>query len=209
MYAVERIVAAVSIIWAIAAMVLQTLAARGGGRRDYSAKAGNSLKGIIFNLTWAMLPGHKETISLHPIKFAIGVLMHIGVFLAIARVLLLLIFPRMPLPSPIAFGVILGIAALCGVYLLLRRIFSIELHAMSSPEDYLSILMTIGFLSAAILHGLNIMSTSVFLILAAILFFYMPLGKLKHGWFFFVARMDYGARLGYRGTYPAKSGVGE
>ena len=209
MYISERIIVLASIVWAITTMLIQTATARGVGRKDYSVKAGSVIRGIIFNFTWAMLPGHKETMRLHPVKFTIGVLMHIGVFLAIAKVLLLLVSPQMTPFSPIAFGVILGVAALCGFYLFCRRIFSKELRSMSSPEDYLSILITIGFLFAAIAHEFSLMNTGLFLILAAIVFFYMPFGKLKHGWFFFIVRLEYGARLGYRGTYPAKSGAKE
>jgi len=209
MFETERIIASAGIVWAIIAMLMQTLTARGGGHKDYSVKAGSVLKGIIFNFTWAMLPGHKETMRLHPIKFTIGVLLHIGIFLAIAKILILIVYPQMAAFNPIAFGLILGIAVLCGIYLFFRRIFSVELRLMSSPEDYLSILVTICFLLAAIVHEFKIMNTGVFLILAALLFFYMPFGKLKHGWFFFIVRVDYGARLGYRGTYPAKSGAKE
>jgi hypothetical protein len=43
---------------------------------------------------------------------------------------------------------------------------------------------------------------AAFLIYAGVLFLYFPLGKLRHAVFFFVARADYGRRLGYRGVYP-------
>ena len=209
MFETERIIASASIVCAVMALVAQGVLARGSGRKDYSVKAGSSLKGVIYNFTWAMTPGHKETIRLHPVKFTIGVLMHIGIFLAIIKVLLLLIYPLMTPHSPVTTGVILGIAAICGFYLFLRRIFSVELRSMSSPEDYLSILMTLGFLSVAIAHEFGLMNSGVFLICAAVLFLYVPFGKLRHLLFFFIARADYGMRLGYRGTYPAKSGAKE
>ncbi|MCP4229610.1 MAG: hypothetical protein GY771_05630 [bacterium] len=79
---------------------------------------------------------------------------------------------------------------------------------MSSPDDYLSVLVTIGFVAAGSLYEFGIISSAIFLIVSTAVFFYIPIGKLKHALFFFVARADYGARLGYRGTYPAarKSG---
>jgi nitrate reductase gamma subunit len=205
----ERIIASVSIIWAISALIYQWIKARGKGRIDYSVQAGNPIKGIIYNFTWAMLPSHKETISRHPVKFLIGVMMHLGIFIAILKVLLLLMFPDMGPIRPVIMGVILGLAALCGIYLFLRRIFTPALRAMSCPEDFLSVLITLGFISMALADEFDLISSGVFLIYSAFLFFYLPLGKLRHALFFFVARAEYGSRLGYRGTYPAKSGVKE
>ncbi len=193
----------------IIAIIVQWLQARGSGRRDFSVKAGDALKGVLYNFTWAMLPSHKETIRLHPWKFTIGLVMHIGIFLALAKVIVLLFLPQVDAISPVVFGSMLGLAAICGLYLFVRRAVTRDLKLMSSPEDYISVLMTIGFLIVAMLHESGVMTSGVFLICAAILFFYIPGGKLKHAWFFFIARTDYGARLGYRGVYPANRGAGK
>lgn len=206
MFETSRIVVFISIIWAITALIVQAIIARGRGRVDYSKRAGSVTQGIIYNFTWAMLPSHKETISKHPVKFTIGVLMHIGIFVTIAKVLLLLINPQIPPSGSFAIGFFLGLASVCALYLFLRRVFSRELHSMSSPDDYISILLTLGFMVMGIAHEFSIVSTGAFLIFAAVVFFYMPVGKLKHALFFFIARADYGARLGYRGIYPAKTG---
>jgi len=205
----ERIIASVSIIWAISALIYQWIKARGKGRIDYSAQAGDPMKGIIYNFTWAMLPSHKETISHHPVKFLIGLIMHIGIFAAILKVLLTLLFPDLGPISPVVMGIILGLSALSGIYLFLRRIFTVEMRAMSCPEDFISILVTTGFILMALANESGLIGPGAFLIYSAILFFYLPLGKLRHALFFFIARAEYGSRLGYRGTYPAKSGVKE
>jgi nitrate reductase gamma subunit len=207
--ATERIIASAGIVWMITAIILQWLQSRGSGRKDYSVKAGDALIGVLYNFTYAMLPSHKETIRLHPWKFTIGLVMHIGIFLAFARVIVLLFLPKLDAISPVFFGSIIGLAAICGLYLFVRRAVTRDLQSMSSPEDYISVLMTIGFLIVAMLHEFGVLTSGVFLICAAILFFYMPGGKLKHAWFFFIARTEYGARLGYRGVYPAKRGAGE
>jgi len=197
----------VSILWAVTVLIVQWILARGTGRRDYSVKDGSVARGIIYNFTWAMMPHHKETIRNHPVKFTIGLLMHIGVFIAIAKILILLVFPNSNPFSPPILGVMLIISTLCGLYLFFRRIFSIELRSMSSPEDYISVLITIAFILVASAHEFGIMSAGLFLLHASVVFFYLPVGKLKHAMFCFIARTDYGIRLGYRGTYPAKSEV--
>lgn len=206
MFETARIVVLVSIVWAISALIAQVIVARGRGRVDYSNRAGNVTQGIIYNFTWAMLPSHKETIRHHPVKFTIGVLMHISIFATIAQVLVLLIAPNIPPFNSFAYGFFVGIGAVCGTYLFLRRVFSHDLHTMSSPDDYIAVVMTLAFIILGIAQDFGIITTGAFLIYSAVLFFYLPIGKLKHALFFFVARADYGARLGYRGTYPAKTG---
>ena len=205
----ERIITLVSIIWAIAALTLQVVSARGNGRNDYSVPAGSPIKGVIYNFTWAMLPSRKETIRLHPIWFTIGVVMHIGILLAILKVLVVLIRPEAAPIGVMIFRSLFPVALLCAIVLFLKRIFSVTLRSMSSPDDYISILIVIDFLFVALAREIGWMNAGVFLIHASVLFFYLPLGKLKHALFFFVARAEYGARMGYRGTYPAKIGVKE
>jgi nitrate reductase gamma subunit len=221
MYTIERTIASISILWAITALIYQWVKARGKGRRDYSVKSGDVIRGILYNFTWAMLPRHKETIRLHPVWFVVGVLMHAGILIAILQVLVYLLTPQpegildvmdlRPLPALIStsLSVIYFTAFLCAISLFLKRVFSALMRSMSSPDDYISVLLVIDFLFAALFHEQGGITWGTFLIHATVLFLYLPLGKLRHALFFFIARADYGARLGYRGTYPVKSGVKE
>ena len=187
-------------------LIYQLIQARGTGRRDYSARAGDTIRGMLYNFTWAMLPSHKETVRLHPFEFTIGVLMHIGIFIAIAKALILIIVPTFDIPISYVLVILLGISAFCAIWLLMRRIISLNLRFMSHPDDYVSIVLSLVFMLSAIAQESGFIDAGAFLIVSAIVFFYLPLGKLKHALFFFVARADYGARLGYRGTYPVRNG---
>ena len=73
-----------ALLWSILALLYQWYVAWGGGRRDYSAQSGRPMRGMLYNFTIAMLPSHKETVRLHPLKFLAGIVMHIGGFVAIA-----------------------------------------------------------------------------------------------------------------------------
>ena len=73
---------------------------------------------------------------------------------------------------------------------------------MSTAEDYVAILATCVLLALASLDSAGAEARLAFLIYAGLLFAYLPVGKLRHAVFFFVARADYGGRLGYRGVYP-------
>ncbi|MBU0618371.1 MAG: hypothetical protein KKI02_11685 [Planctomycetes bacterium] len=197
-----KVFAALSILWAIIALVIQVIAARGGGRRDYSRRSGSSVRGVVYNFTVAMMPAHKEAVRRHPVKFTIGVVMHLGVILVLLGVVLLLAWPTAGYRVITFVRPLVALSLLAGIYLFVRRVFSKNLRAMSAPDDYFAILATCGLLALASLYPADAQNQVVLLIYAGLLLVYLPLGKLRHAVFFFVARGDYGRRLGYRGVYP-------
>lgn len=200
-----RIIAMASIAWTAIALLVQWVQSKGYRRKDYSAKAGNPIKGIIYNFTYAMTPSHKESIKLHPLEFTVGVIMHIGIFVSIAKAVIALINPQLATHSHLILAVILAAAIICALIQLFRRILSKELRSISTFDDYLAIVIVSDFLISAFLQEKGVISLTAFLIHATIVFIYMPIGKLRHVLFFFAVRTDFGARLGYRGTYPSKS----
>lgn len=189
-------------VWAAALLVAQLLLARGGGRRDYSAPAGSRLRGVLYNFSAAMTPAHKEAIRNHPFKFAVGLVMHVGVGVAVFKILVLLIRPDLPPLAPVPVGGLLAVAAAAALYLFVRRFFSANLRAMSAFDDYLAPLVTLAYVTVAALHEFGLLTAGVLLMADAAATFYLPLGKLRHVLFCPVSRLDLGRRLGYRGTYP-------
>lgn len=193
-------------VWCVAALTAQVWAARGGGRRDYSRPQGKPARGVLYNFTYAMLPWNKETARQHPGKLAVGVLLHVGVFWTLASVALLVLATDTG-RSALAWGrPALAAGFLAGVCLLLRRSASPELRAMSAPDDYLAAGATCGLLAVALAASMAGSLEIVLLWYTGALLAYLPLGKLRHAVFFFVARADYGRRLGYRGVYPPAVG---
>jgi hypothetical protein len=197
-----RFFVASSILWAAVVSVIQVLLAWGGGRKDYSERSGSTVRGMAYNFTIAMLPGHKESVSRHPAKFVVGVVMHVGVVLAVLGVVLLLAWPAAGFWTLAVVRPLVALSLAAGLYLLGRRFWSRNLRAMSSPEDYVAALATCGLLALASVCPVNARNQLALLIYAGLLFVYLPLGKLRHAVFFFVARADYGRRLGYRRVYP-------
>ncbi len=202
MLAVERIVAAASVAWAAALLMIQLLLAWGGGRRDHSARAGNPGRGVLYNFTAAMTPAHKETARLHPGKFAAGLALHVGVVVAVVQAFVATARPGAAPLWPAVAGPLSALSFAAGLYLLLRRAASRTLRVMSCPDDYVSAAVTTAFVLGAALFAFGVLAASPFLILTAVTFFYLPLGKLRHVLFCPVSRVDLGRRLGYRGTYP-------
>ncbi|MBD3219883.1 hypothetical protein GF314_01455 [bacterium] len=197
-------VALASVIWAIVLLTIQLLMAWGGGRPDHSAPTGRRSRGILYNFTAAMLPSHKESARHHPAEFLIGSVLHVGVLLGVLGFGITLVSPQQAPILPVVTGVILGISLLAGAVLLVRRLVSPNLKAMSSPDDFIAIVVTGGFLALSILFAFERVAVATYFAWSSVLFFYLPLGKLRHCIFFFAARSDLGGRLGYRGTFPAQ-----
>ena len=200
--ALAKAIASLAIGWTLVALVTQVIAARGGGRRDYSRRAGAPWKGVLYSFTTGMTPAHKESVRLHPGKFALGLVMHVGVIVSLVGVVLLLVWPTGALRILSFLRPVCAVALVAGIGLLFRRILSGTMRAISSPDDYLAILATCGLLACFSLFRMDARGQLVVLLYAGLLFVYLPLGKLRHAVFFFVARGDYARRLGYRGVYP-------
>lgn len=157
---------------------------------------------MLYNLTIAMRPAHKETARFHPLKFCIGFIMHIGVIISLAGVLLLAIHPPTAYALLTSCQPVIVVGLLSGIYLFVRRIFSKQLRSMSNPDDYLAILATFGLLASALIWQVGSENVILSLGYSVLFFIYLPLGKLRHAAFFFATRIDVGRRLGYRGVYP-------
>jgi len=188
--------------WAVGALAVQVLVTRAGSGRDFSRPAGSPRRGLLYNFTVALLPGHKETARLHPLEFVLGILLHVGSLSSILGGILLVVWPvagygALTLARPLAV-----VTLLAGLWLLVRRIAWKTLRAISVPDDYLALLATIGLLAWTGAAPIGPRNEVGFLLYFGLVLLYFPLGKLRHAVFFFVARADYGRRLGYRGVYP-------
>jgi len=203
----ERAFAASGLVWAAALLLWQLLGARGGGIRDYGARAGSPARGVLYNFTVAMLPAHKETARLHRFKFAVGLVMHAGVLLAIIKTVILLLTPEAGALASVPAGGFLAAAAVAALFLFARRFLSRNLRPISSFDDYFAAFAVAVCLGTAAAHEFGAAGAGPFLLVVAAAAFYVPLGKLRHVLFCPAARFDLGRRLGYRGTFPPVAGA--
>ncbi|MFH1747758.1 MAG: hypothetical protein ABIG44_12040 [Planctomycetota bacterium] len=197
-----KVIVVLSMLWALGALIIQVMMAWGGGRRDYSQRTGSPWRGVLYNFTVAMTPAHKESVRRHPVKFAIGVVMHLGVLLALLGMVVSLAWPAFSGQVLAMARPVTAMALVCGGYLLVRRASVAEMRGLSTPEDFVAILATCGLLALGLWNPLAGAGRLCVLLYVGVFFLYLPLGKLRHAVFFFVARGDYGRRLGYRGVYP-------
>jgi len=175
------------------------------GLPNTSAKKGIIYSWGIIAMPWAM--ESQRTKLFFYIQFA---LFHIGVTLAILLSFIIPYAPEFlnwqPFIIPL-FQTFIGAAFIIGIMRIIRRIASVYLRAISSPDDYFSLFLLttwFGFAFFAVPNqyeqGEGILIT--YFILTAFFLIYVPFSKISHYLYYPFTRYWFGKSMGYRGTYP-------
>jgi nitrate reductase gamma subunit len=186
----------------LALQVLHTL--RFGRRRLHSEAEGSQRKGIAYAFGRGMLPWEKESAARHLPTYVAGMIYHASIFTAIFSVLLLAAGIRPPAPAVTGLRIFLAAGFFSGTGLLLKRVIHPKMRYISCPDDYVSNLLVDGFVLSGLLSSLLATAEPVFFILAILTFLYMPLGKIRHCFFFFYSRLLFGSYFGRRGVLPPR-----
>ncbi len=178
---------------------------RAGMPKDLSKKSGNIARAEMYSFTTAMSPMHKESAYLHLPTYIGGILFHIGTFASLLLFVVFFFIEPSAVPTIVLYllAALLAVSGLSGIVLLVKRMTAAKLRALSSPDDYLSNILTTAFQLATVLF---LMASTNFALLyylvAALLFLYIPAGKLRHVVYFFAARYHLGFFYGWRGSWP-------
>jgi hypothetical protein len=173
------------------------------GRREYlSAPRGDARKGVAYAFGKGMLD--KESVTLHKLTSVAGVVYHGAVFAAFFSVFVRILLPAGRSPPLVLRPVVLA-GALVGIPLLLKRIFKVHLRRLSCPDDFFANLFVDVFLVTVFLETFFPAFESALFVLTSLLLIYVPLGKIRHCFFFFVTRAAFGLHLGRRGALPGSS----
>ncbi|MFH1050996.1 MAG: hypothetical protein V1779_08750 [bacterium] len=168
-------------------------------------------KGILYSWANIFMPWAMESTRMHFLIYAQFVIFHIGVTLAI---ILSFLIPYAPEIIGIAwlattFQVIIGAACLVGLYRIYRRIKRPVMRAISTPDDYFSlILITIWFFFATLSvpnkpeNGETVLL--IYFWLTAFFLIYVPFSKISHYLYYPFTRYYFGKTMGYRGVYPLR-----
>ena len=171
--------------------------------KDRSQPKGDPNAGVAYALSQGMMPWAKESTRRHALAYLRGVGFHLTVFLVLA------LFLASPWLGLIPGAVRAGLAALCGLGSLLAllgfvsRFIEKVLKALSTPDDYFAILLASLFLAAAAAMLWKLSLLPLFYIVSALLFVYMPLGKIRHCIYFIFSRLFFGRFFGRRAILPA------
>jgi len=184
--------------------------------RDRQAQTGTldttPRKGILYSLAVIGMPWTMESTRNKKFFYFQFVLFHIGVTLAILLSFIIPYFPSLLTSFKIIipiFQIFIGAAFIVGCVRLIRRISSIYIRSISSPDDYFSlILLTVwfGFAFFAVPNqfqqGEGLLITYFFL--TAFFLIYVPFSKISHYLYYPFARFYFGKTMGHRGVYPIR-----
>lgn len=154
-----------------------------------------------------MSPSAKESVREHLPTWFAGVGYHLGIFAGLGYVALLLVGVEVEGILLRVLQVPLLAGAFCGTGLLAKRAFTPRLRGLSCPDDFLSNLLATVFVALAFARTISLGVDAVFLAETMLLFFWVPLGKIRHCLFFFTTRYYMGTHFGRRGTFPPDTGL--
>jgi len=170
------------------------------------------MRGVLYSWANIAMPWTMESTRTKTFIYAQFVIFHLGVTLAIALSFIIPYAPGVLTDIPIfvtIFQIIIGAACAVGLLRIIRRVSDKYMRAISSPDDYFSlILLTAWFFFAALAVPNNIENGEgimlAYFILTAFFLIYVPFSKISHYLYYPFTRYYFGKSMGHRGTYPIK-----
>ncbi len=168
-------------------------------------------KGILYSWANVAMPWAMESTRRKAFLYVQFVVFHLGVTSAIA---LSFIIPYGPvlLESAVVVSVIQVFTAgafIVGVIRMIRRVGSRYMRAISTPDDYFSLLLlTVWFVFATLAasndtsRGEGILLTYFWM--TAFFLVYVPFSKISHYLYYPFTRYYFGKSMGHRGVYPMR-----
>jgi len=189
-----------ALAWFVVLIGLRTaVVLRRGYRLELGAPKGDPRRGILYSLTFSMLPWKKDSTRRHPWTYAAGMGMHLGVFLTVVFALLRR-FASWPEWSGPLFALAAGVGLVSALGLLVKRGTRSYMHAISSTDDFLANVLVQLYLLGGLLTALLPAANAFWRLSAILLLLYVPLGKIYHMLLFFVSRALFGLQFGRRGV---------
>lgn len=169
---------------------------------DRSPVKGNIAHGVIYAFTTGMMPWAKESTRLHMLAYLRGIGFHIGIFTAIAAVIGSPWWGILPLGLRLTLSIVLMSGAALGAAGGLMRLMEHNLRGLSLPDDHFAVWWTTLFIAVTGLALLNEAFLLSMYLAAAVMFAYVPLGKIRHCLYFFFSRAFFGKFFGRRAVFP-------
>jgi hypothetical protein len=198
-----RVVVLISLAYALAALIFLVVRTFAFGRTSaYAAPRGNVGRGLVYAFGQGMMPWAKESAAKHLPTFLAGILYHAGIFAA--GLLLIALLAELGLSSIMlkVLRVALAAGLACGLGLFAKRLILPYMRFISCPDDYLSNLLVNILLAAALVASLLPAFQPLLFLSAIALSVYIPMGKIRHCFFFFYTRLLFGMFFGRRGVLP-------
>lgn len=168
-------------------------------------------RGIIYSWAAIAMPWAMESLRSKLFLYAQFVIFHLGVATAITLSFIIPYGPGLLLQRPIVLAIqlITGAACAVGILRFIRRVGNPYMRAISSPDDYFSLVLLTVWLFFAVLAAPNNAAGGEwhllsFFILTAFFLIYVPFSKISHYLYYPFTRYYLGKTMGYRGVYPMR-----
>jgi hypothetical protein len=175
-----------------------------GKRPLYAEPKGDVKKGIVYAFGKGMMPWEKESALKHLPSYIGGILYHLGILAGGFYLLVTLVPIDLPTLVLLFMRIAMVVGVISGAALLLKRILLPQMRVLSCPDDFAANIIVNIFVLAALFHTFYPGITHLFFLAAVIMFLYMPLGKIRHCFFFFYIRILFGMFYGRRDIFPPK-----
>ena len=185
---------------ALAAVVLKNFSF--GKKPLFAAPKANPKKGIFYAFGQGMMPWEKESAKKHIITYILGFIYHFGIFAAFFHLILRIFSIQLGVLVIILLKILILIGLSSGLGLFIKRSSLKYMRKISCPDDFLANFLVDVFLVFSIVDLYFGNFRSLFYLSAIILLLYIPVGKIRHCFFFFYSRILFGRFFGRRGVYP-------
>jgi nitrate reductase gamma subunit len=181
--------------------------------RQASTGAPVPTRGILYSWANIAMPWTMESTRRQFLLYAQFVIFHLGVTAAIALSFIIPYAPGLLDGSALVrtLQVVIGAACVVGVLRIIRRVGSPYMRAISSPDDYFSLILLTVWFFFAVQAAPNDASGGpwrllTFFVLTAFFLVYVPFSKISHYLYYPFTRYYLGKTMGYRGVYPLRHG---
>lgn len=183
--------------------------------RERQAPTGTGLArpraAIYYSLANVAMPWGMESTRNKILLYFQFVMFHLGVVAAIGLSFIIPYSPGLLSSAPILIllRVLIAAAFAVGIIRIIRRVTSPYMRAISSPDDYFSLLLLTVWFLFAFLAAPNDLSRGesihlLFFFLTAFFLIYVPFSKISHYLYYPFARYYLGKTMGRRGVFPVR-----
>jgi nitrate reductase gamma subunit len=184
----------------------------GKERQAPSGSFGNSnRRAIIFSWANIAMPQAMESTRTKFGLYLQFAFFHLGVASAISLSFIIPYMPGLLQNSAVVliFQILIGIAFFVGVYRIFRRVFDRHVRAISSPDDYFSLILLTCWFALAFFSVPNNPDNSqgpimAYFIVTAFFLIYVPFSKISHYLYYPFTRYYLGKTMGRRGVFPLR-----
>ena len=194
--------------------ILWFLGFKAGKERQAATGAPDTtpVKGGIYSMFNIAMPWVMESTRTKPLFYLQFVIFHIGVTVSIGMLFIIPFVPELLANNAwlvTTIQVITGAACAVGVLRLIRRASDPYVRAISTPDDFFSLLLLTVWFFFAMLAAPNDRSAGLWHMhgyywLATFFLIYVPFSKISHYLYYPFTRWYLGKTLGRRGSFPVR-----